>query len=30
VPAGKEALLTFGSSSGTANPLMKYMVVRTQ
>jgi hypothetical protein len=29
VPAGKEALLTFGSS-GTANPLMKYMVVRTQ
>jgi hypothetical protein len=30
VPAGKEALLTFGSSSGTVNPLMKYMVVRTQ
>jgi hypothetical protein len=30
VPAGKEALLTFGSSSGTMNPLMKYMVVRTQ
>jgi len=30
VPAGKEALLTFGSSSGTLNPLMKYMVVRTQ
>jgi hypothetical protein len=30
VPAGKEALLSFGSGSGTANPQLKFIVVRTQ
>jgi hypothetical protein len=30
VPAGKDALLTFGSGSGEANPQLKFIVVRTQ
>jgi hypothetical protein len=30
VDAGKEALLTFGSGSGAASPLLKFIVVRTQ
>jgi hypothetical protein len=30
VGAGKEALLTFGSASGTANAQLKFIVVRTQ
>ena len=30
VPAGKEALLTFGSGAGTPNPQLRFTVVRTQ
>ena len=30
VGAGKEAVLTFNSGSGTPNPLLKFIVVRTQ